>query len=178
MEKKNEETRECETCKGGYTKPRNVSRPRWRKSKFCSRKCQGAAKQTKRTCVQCAKSLVGLKGIKYCSSRCQKDLEFNKRAAIVEKTGDVSDGWSMKSSRCARHYIIRLKGYKCSICGIREWQGQGVPLVMDHENGNPEDHRVSNLRMVCGNCDMQLPTYKNKNKGKGRAWRKKYYVPA
>lgn len=51
--------------------------------------------------------------------------------------------------------------------------GKEVPLVVDHIDGNAENCSVTNFRLVCGNCDMQLPTYKNKNKF-GRAWRRKY----
>ena len=28
--------------------------------------------------------------------------------------------------------------------------------------------------MICPNCDSQLPTYKSKNKGKGREYDKEY----
>jgi len=48
--------------------------------------------------------------------------------------------------------------------------------VMDHIDGNADNNSLDNFRLVCGNCDMQLPTYKNKNKGNGRAWRRKRYA--
>jgi len=35
---------------------------------------------------------------------------------------------------------------------------------------------LKNLRLVCGNCDMLLPTYKSKNKGNGRHNRRKRYA--
>lgn len=44
---------------------------------------------------------------------------------------------------------------------------KGVPLVMriDHINGINNDHRIENLRLVCPNCDSQLPTFcRGKNK--------------
>ena len=43
-------------------------------------------------------------------------------------------------------------------------------------NGDSENCALDNLRLVCGNCDMQLPTYKSKNRGKGRAWRRRRYA--
>jgi len=51
-----------------------------------------------------------------------------------------------------------------------------MPLVLDHINGNSDDWTLVNLRLVCGNCDMQLPTFKSLNRGKGRAWRRKRYA--
>jgi hypothetical protein len=50
--------------------------------------------------------------------------------------------------------------------------GQPIPLVVDHIDGNPTNHAITNFRLVCGNCDMQLPTYKAKNKGNGRKYRR------
>ena len=46
---------------------------------------------------------------------------------------------------------------------------------MDHIDGNSDNNILSNLRLVCGNCDMQLPTYKSKNKGNGRYYRRLRY---
>src|SRR5699024_4240594 len=31
-------------------------------------------------------------------------------------------------------------------------------LILDHINGNNKDDRLENLRWVCPNCNMQLPT--------------------
>lgn len=53
--------------------------------------------------------------------------------------------------------------------------GEKVPLVLDHIDGNSENNNEENLRYVCGNCDMQLPTYKAKNIGNGRYYRRERY---
>lgn len=58
--------------------------------------------------------------------------------------------------------------YRCYICGITEWNGQELPLILDHINGVNDDNRICNLRLVCSNCDSQLPTYKSKNRKAGR----------
>ena len=76
----------------------------------------------------------------------------------------------------ARQYLRRTRPHRCSICRIDTWRGQPVPLVVDHINGDPTDDRVDNLRFVCGNCDMQLPTYKSRNRGNGRAIRRQRYA--
>jgi hypothetical protein len=47
---------------------------------------------------------------------------------------------------------------------------------MDHVDGDPTNDRLDNLRLVCANCDALLPTYKNKNRGNGREWRRRMYA--
>ncbi len=56
----------------------------------------------------------------------------------------------------------------CLVCGLGpEWEGQRLVLVLDHINGVADDHRLSNLRLVCPNCASQLPTHAGrKNQGR------------
>lgn len=56
---------------------------------------------------------------------------------------------------------------RCAICGIKEWQGRPLCLRLDHVNGVNDDFRLANLRLICPNCDSQLPTYCGRAK-KGR----------
>jgi hypothetical protein len=52
---------------------------------------------------------------------------------------------------------------KCSICGIKEWNGKKINMHLDHINGISSDHVLSNLRLVCPNCHSQTETYCGKN---------------
>ena len=57
----------------------------------------------------------------------------------------------------------------CAICGIEdEWNGVTLALIIDHINGDATNSRRENLRLICPNCDSQLPTYKARNRGSGR----------
>jgi hypothetical protein len=47
--------------------------------------------------------------------------------------------------------------------------------ILDHIDGNSSNNDITNLRLVCSNCDSQLPTYKSKNKGNGRHYRRERY---
>jgi len=48
-----------------------------------------------------------------------------------------------------------------------EWNGQTLPLILDHKNGNNSDNRPKNLRPLCPNCDaQQVVTRGGANKGR------------
>ncbi len=47
-----------------------------------------------------------------------------------------------------------------------EWNGQPLPLILDHKNGNPYENSPSNLRYLCPNCDSQQPTKGGLNRGR------------
>lgn len=81
------------------------------------------------------------------------------------------------SGHYIRKYLVDAQGDACAIClGTSLWQGLELRLVLDHVDGDPTNNRRENLRLVCPNCDSQLPTFKARNRGKGRAWRRQRYA--
>lgn len=63
-----------------------------------------------------------------------------------------------KYTRLRKHYTY------CTICKLSDWQGQSIPLEVDHINGIRSDNSENNLRVICCNCHAQTPTYKSKNR--------------
>lgn len=73
---------------------------------------------------------------------------------------------STASQQVLRNWFLKNQNvdYKCSLCGISEWQGKELSLRLDHINGCNNDNRLENLRWVCPNCDSQLGTYCGRNR--------------
>lgn len=113
----------------------------------------------------------------YCSLKCQHLHNWHEKVKVIEERGEFSSSKgnltkNETNRKEVKRYLVEKHGHRCSICGLSEWMGQPIPLVVDHIDGNPTNHKIGNFRLVCGNCDMQLPTYKAKNKGKGRKYRR------
>ena len=76
------------------------------------------------------------------------------------------DEMLVNGSRCNQRTVKKrlvdegILEYKCSICGQEpEWDGKPLIMILDHINGTHADYRIENLRLVCPNCDTQLPTF-------------------
>jgi hypothetical protein len=142
--------------------------------KFCSKSCSAKYNNIgvrrhgeERFCLNCNNKTTNKK---FCSNTCQQDFEWVKEKKKIEKTGIAP------YARTSKRYIIETRGHRCEICKETEWMGQKIPLVKDHIDGNPENHSILNLRVICPNCDAQTPTYKSKNKGNGRVYRRRRYA--
>jgi 5-methylcytosine-specific restriction endonuclease McrA len=58
-----------------------------------------------------------------------------------------------------------IKEARCELCGWNQSSPDGrLPLELDHLNGNPNDNRLENLRILCPNCHSLQPTHRGKNK--------------
>ena len=44
----------------------------------------------------------------------------------------------------------------CGSCGLQRWLDQPIPLELDHVDGNNQDNRLKNLRLVSPNCHVPL----------------------
>ena len=57
-----------------------------------------------------------------------------------------------------------LLEYKCSSCGLTDWNDKIITLQLDHINGIRDDNRIENLRFLCPNCHTQTDTFAVRNK--------------
>lgn len=81
----------------------------------------------------------------------------------------VEDSTYSRSELKRRLYESGLKNPRCELCGQTEmWRDRKMSMVLDHINGNATDNRITNLRMVCPNCNATLDTHCGRNKPRGR----------
>lgn len=73
---------------------------------------------------------------------------------------------SFKTDSRRKRRLLEERGHKCEVCNTVEWCGQLVPIEIDHVDGDPENNKRENLRLICPNCHAQTSTYKGKNMGK------------
>jgi 5-methylcytosine-specific restriction endonuclease McrA len=99
----------------------------------------------------------------------------------------LMDGW-LETGVCGRtsyqghsvqEYLSEQLGGRCAICGIDgKWNGVALALALavDHVNGDATHDRRENLWLICPNCDSQLPTFKARNRGMRRHYRRQRYA--
>jgi len=118
-------------------------------------------------CINCGKESEYSrhhKANKFCSNACQQEV---RRKATIDKVkqGKTSDRAQI------RKVLISEFGRKCSCCGLEVWQGQPIPIEVDHIDGNAGNNDYNNVRLVCANCHGITSTWKGRNRGNGRAAR-------
>jgi protein-arginine kinase activator protein McsA len=114
-----------------------------------------------------------------CSATCSVLTHVGTSQACMARKDETAERFKrgeLLRPSTLRNHMLRAYPHECAICGISEWCGQPTPLIVDHINGDSSNNFPDNLRLVCPNCDAQLPTFKNKNRGNGRASRRKRYA--
>jgi hypothetical protein len=146
--------------------------------KFCSSRCAALVNVRARPaadlgkCLQCTAPLKRRRR-PYCSLACHQDGLAERRIRRWLATGLPGQH---TLTGAVREWIMMEQDGFCAICGLAPtWNGATLVFVLDHIDGDGGNHVRDNVRMICPNCDSQLPTFKARNRGNGRHYRRERY---
>lgn len=127
----------------------------------------GCAK--KKLCLNCGNEIVGFiyEERKYCSSKCASDHRVKLKWEHYLKNEEKYDASS--SMFFTKKHILKEQKNRCAVCSKLDlWNKKKLVFVLDHIDGDASNNARKNLRLVCPNCDSQLPTFKSKNRNSAR----------
>ena len=88
----------------------------------------------------------------FCSRECTQDY----RIKTIMESGKANKG-------NAKTYLKRFAEYKCSCCGVSDWNGKKLVLQLEHIDGNPKNNTINNVTWLCPNCHTQTETWGSRN---------------
>ena len=153
----------CPKCKTTHEKS----------GKFCSRSCANSRTFTTETNDKKRNS-----NLKFYSNftpeerkelQAQKDTKFDAYARQLRvQQKNLETSWSRPYEEMRqgslRKRLLHERNHTCEQCGIgNEYNGKPLSLELDHVDGNSNNNKVENLRILCPNCHSQTPTHRAKN---------------
>lgn len=152
----------CPTCGNAIPKKGNT---------FCSSSCSARFNNLKRkkkaypACKHCTSS-VKKRNNTYCSNKCQ--IQYESANYIKRWLTGAEKGWYGKTRQLVptiRRYLLEKYGNTCVLCPWNKLHPvDQKPLVeVDHIDGDAENCREENLRVLCPNCHSMTPTFRRRN---------------
>lgn len=136
---------------------------------------KGIVRNEVKRCVECSTEYIVYyeKQNDCCSLTCANKYRHKFKYQLLID-GDPSIMRSNYTPSVFKDDILLEQDNKCVVCNCEPYHnGQRLVFILDHIDGDAANNKRDNLRLVCPNCDSQLPTYKSKNKISSRTYRYK-----
>ena len=144
-------------------------KPRWRRSKYCSRDCQHRAIGKRELyCTKCRTKLTkkpsvyrNKNGWHFCSKECSNEYRTGERSPhwIKDRSKLKNEYRTIKMSKpfaLWREAVFERDSYTCQICTARSGKGKAVELHPHHVKSfaeHPEERfNVNNGMTLCIDC--------------------------
>lgn len=99
----------------------------------------------------------------YCNNKCQSEYEYKQTIQRWLNGESIMNNGSLKISNYIKRYLFDLHNSKCQEC---QWDKvnphtNNIPLEVEHIDGDSQNNKFENLKLLCPNCHSLTMTYKN-----------------
>lgn len=123
-------------------------------------------------CEYCGKTFKSKdKNRRFCSVECNRNNNAKLRAEkTIEKwlSGNLKVKSCSKIPESVRRFLFQKTDYKCEECGFEGYNKitNNTILQIHHVDGDCENNKPENLKVLCPNCHAMTENYMALNKGK------------
>ena len=110
-------------------------------------------------------------GLKKCHKEGRKvsfTKEQQRNSILSHRKNLMSKPFEEWGKRLRKDFLLEEQNGKCLWCELDTWLGKQITLQVDHVDGNTDNNKRINLRLLCPNCHSQTETFCGKNSNSGK----------
>jgi Zn finger protein HypA/HybF involved in hydrogenase expression len=99
----------------------------------------------------------------FCNNFCQREFQYKETIKEWLKGSNIMNDGAIKISNNIRRYLFEVHNHKCQECSwdkVNPYTNK-IPLEVEHIDGDSQNNKFENLKLLCPNCHSLTKTYKN-----------------